>query len=564
MPPVILYTFIAGAGMSVLRATLMILAFMAALLISKSRELYNTLAMAALIILLFYPPALFDVSFQLSFAAVLAILFITPILTAFIPRPKPVVGGRYRLPALCCRGLYDFALFIIVSLSAMVGTMPLIAFYFNRLSVVSLFANIVIVPILGILAIPVSMAVIFFLPFSTMLSAIFLDISGTLVMISLAMNDYFASLSWASFYLTTPSLPELLFFYGLLYGLFKVISHYISHNTSINKLNMNDADKYSFLVRLRSCPTWIYYLVSIAIIFFLIDAVYLHEKNINRLDFTATAIDVGQGSSIFIRFPGGQNMLIDGGGFINSTFDVGKYIVAPYLWHERINSIDIVVLTHPHPDHLNGLPFILDNFPVREVWVNGEVSGSEEFIRFQDIIKKKGLIRRRMSAGSGPNAVGGVQIECLNPPYHLKGKEPEPSFTETNDGSLVLRMTYGEVSFLFPGDISFVTEEQLASPARELRSQLLFVPHHGGRTSSSEGFLQCLRPQAAIISVGADNLFRLPHSEVLKRLTRQGAITYRTDLHGAVTASTDGLGLSIYPYRRIASGAVFQPGDKFQ
>jgi hypothetical protein len=117
--------------------------------------------------------------------------------------------------------------------------------------------------------------VIFFLPFSTMLSAFFLDISGTLVMISLAMNDYFASLSWASFYLTTPSLPELLIFYGLLYGLFKVISHYIGHNTSINKLNMNDADKYSFLVRLRSCPTWIYYLVSIAIIFFLIDAVYL-------------------------------------------------------------------------------------------------------------------------------------------------------------------------------------------------------------------------------------------------------------------------------------------------
>jgi competence protein ComEC len=88
-------------------------------------------------------------------------------------------------------------------------------------------------------------------------------------------------------------------------------------------------------------------------------------------------------------------MLIDGGGFINSTFDVGKYIVAPYLWHERINSIDIVVLTHPHPDHLNGLPFILDNFPVREVWVNGEVSGSEEFIRFQDVCRQRPQRRRR-------------------------------------------------------------------------------------------------------------------------------------------------------------------------
>ncbi|MDQ1277355.1 MAG: competence protein ComEC, partial [Thermodesulfobacteriota bacterium] len=118
-------TFIAGAGMSVLRATLMILAFMAALLISKSRDLYNTLAKAALIILIVYPPALFDVSFQLSSAAVLAILFITPVLTALIPKPQPATGSPYILPALCSKGLYAFALFIIVSLSAMVGTMPL-------------------------------------------------------------------------------------------------------------------------------------------------------------------------------------------------------------------------------------------------------------------------------------------------------------------------------------------------------------------------------------------------------------------------------------------------------
>ena len=561
MPPVILYTFIAGAGMSVLRATLMILAFMAALLISKSRELYNTLAMAALLILLIYPPALFDVSFQLSFAAVLAILLITPVLTALIPKPKPATGSPYRLTALCSKGLYAFALFIIVSLSAMLGTMPLIAFYFNRFSVVSLLANIVIVPILGILAIPVSMATIFFLPFSPMLSAFFLDVAGTLVMISLALNDYFASLPWAAFYLTTPSLPELLFFYVFLYCVIKVIAHIIGHNNIINKSNTNESKNKSFVYKLGSCPIWIHYTIAASVLFLCLDMLHLHQKNSNRVDFTATAIDVGQGSSILVRFPGDQTMLIDGGGFINSSFDVGKYIVAPYLWHERINRIDIVVLTHPHPDHLNGLPFILDNFPVREVWTNGEVSGLEEYIRFHEIIKNKRIVRHIKTAGNSPIVIGGVKIEYLNPPGFLNRKEDEATFTETNDGSLVMRMTYGEVSFLFPGDISFFTEERLASAPRELRSQLLLVPHHGGRTSSSEAFLQRLRPQAAIISVGADNPFRLPHPDALKRLKQRKVTTYRTDLHGAVTASTDGLGLSIYPYRTSAAGTGSQPGD---
>ncbi|MFA6413764.1 MAG: ComEC/Rec2 family competence protein, partial [Syntrophales bacterium] len=525
-----------------------------------SRDLYNTLAMAALIILLVYPPALFDVSFQLSFAAVLAILLITPRLTAFIPKPELVPGTPYTLPVLCRKGVYSFALFIIVSLSAMLGTMPLIAFYFNRISVISLLANIIIVPILGILAIPVSMATIFFLPFSSLLSAFFLDIAGTLVMISLALNNFFASLPWAAFYLTTPSLLELLFFYVFLYSLLEVLAHLFGDNGSGHDPD-EEPDNASLLIRLRSCPIWIYYTLTASVLFFCLDAVYLHQKNNDRDEFSATAIDVGQGSSILICFPGDQTMLIDGGGFINSTFDVGKYIVAPYLWHERLNRIDIVVLTHPHPDHLNGLPFILENFPVREVWINGEISGSEEYLRFQDIIKNKGLIQRPMSAGNSPVVIGGVRIEFLNPPGPVRRMEEEATFTQTNDGSLVMRMTYGEVSFLFPGDISLTTEDRLTSESNELRSQLLFVPHHGGRTSSSEAFLQRIRPHTAIISVGADHLFRLPHPDVLKRLKERGVITYRTDLHGAITASTDGLELSIYPFQPSTSMLVSRAAD---
>ncbi|MDQ1277354.1 MAG: competence protein ComEC [Thermodesulfobacteriota bacterium] len=407
------------------------------------------------------------------------------------------------------------------------------------------------------------MATIFFLPFSSILSTFFLDIAGTLVMISLALNDYFASLPWAACYLTTPSLPELLCFYVFLHGVIKALAHLIGHNNLINKSIINGSENESSVHKLGACPVWIHYTLAGAIVFICLDAVYLYQKNSNRVDFSATAIDVGQGSSILVRFPGDQTMLIDGGGFINSSFDVGKYIVSPYLWHERINRIDIVVLTHPHPDHINGLSFILENFPVREVWINGEASRSEEYKRLQEIIKNKKIVSHIKAAGIDPTVIGGVTIECLNPPGPISRRE-ETTFTETNDSSLVMRMTYGEISFLFPGDISFLTEERLAYSSRQMRSQLLFVPHHGGRTSSSEAFLQCLRPQAAIISVGADNLARLPHPDVLNRLNRQGVLIYRTDLHGAVTASTDGRELSLYPYRTSAGETVSRLGNQFE
>jgi competence protein ComEC len=192
----------------------------------------------------------------------------------------------------------------------------------------------------------------------------------------------------------------------------------------------------------------------------------------------------------------------------------------------------------------------LDNFPVREVWLNGERSGSSEYMRIQEIIKKKGLIERFMSARSASVTIDGVEIACLNPSDPVSGDEGEPSFTETNDDSLVMRMTYGKISFLFTGDISSLTEDRLVADFRDLKSQLLFVSHHGGRTSSSDDFLHSVRPQAAIISVGADNLFRLPHPLVLERLKNLGASIYRTDLHGAVTVSTDGGYMSIEPYLR--------------
>ena len=126
-------------------------------------------------------------------------------------------------------------------------------------------------------------------------------------------------------------------------------------------------------------------------------------------------MDVGQGSAILVRLPGGQRMLVDGGGFFDDTFDVGKYVLAPFLWHERISRIDIVVLTHPHPDHLQGLLFVLENFHVGEVWTNGERSDSPLYLSFLQIIRDRGIVMKAMSDMTPEMNVSGVSVRILNP-----------------------------------------------------------------------------------------------------------------------------------------------------
>ncbi len=527
VPPVILYTFIAGAGMSVLRATLMILAFIAALLLARSRDLFNSLVLAAFMILIAYPPALFDISFQLSFAAVAAIMFISPRLTALLPGPVEKKENLSRIAYHVRRLSHQSLVFLIVSLAATLGTLPLIACYFNRISLVSLPANILIVPVLGILAVPVSMATIFLLPFSALLSGWCLDLAGTLVMISLAINDFFTALSWASIYISTPSILEILFYYLLLAA--AVLTLPAAAASSAGSVKQPAVIK----------KAWIIPILTAAVLFFIGDIIYIQQTKRNTGVLTATAIDVGQGSAILVRLPEGRTILIDGGGFPNSTFDVGRYVVAPFLWHERIVKIDIVVLTHPHPDHLNGLPFILNNFSVREFWDNGDNPQTVEHENLLQIIKARGIVHRHLSAETEPLLLAGARFEFLNPPLRRSG-EAAANYHEANDRSLVLRISYGGVSFFVGGDISGTTEKMIAVGKESIRSAVMFVPHHGGRTSSTDILLQAIRPAAAIISVGGGNYFGLPHPDTLHRLEKSGAKIYRTDLQGAITATTDG------------------------
>jgi len=238
-------------------------------------------------------------------------------------------------------------------------------------------------------------------------------------------------------------------------------------------------------------------------------------------------------------------MLIDGGGFQGNSFDVGRYVLAPYLWYRGITRLDTMVLSHPHPDHYQGLRFVAAHFPLKQFWYSN-VSKQDPNIRslLTALADKKVAFVSPRELATSQN-INGVDIEVLHPPPDFSGSTRTLTDKELNNLSLVVRLRYKEVSFLFPGDIEKETEYELARLQHLEPVDVLLVPHHGSRTSSSIPFLQRLKPQIAIFSVGFDNRFHLPAYKIRQRYDDLGIRTYRTDLDGAITVITDGHNIKV-------------------
>jgi len=557
--PIIIYAFIAGFGISTVRATIMILTFLVAILCGKERELFNTLALAAFVILVISPGSLFDISFQLSFAAVAAILFIAPRLACLIPKGNPAENSCLKKAGL------SILFLIVTSLSAMLGTIPLIAFYFNRISTVTLFSNILIIPIIGFVVLPLGMATIVTAPISISLATLLIKISSFFVGVSISIVNFLATLPLSSFLITTPTLIEITAYYLLLITTVKLIDVWNENNSLISIFSKGGTPPNLPLVKeeLPFNPPLVKggtggFTKNMAlktafvllIMFFVADGIYLQTRGANTGHLKTTFIDVGQGSSTLVEFPEGTKMLVDGGGFYDENFDVGRYVVAPFLWHERIKKMDIVVLTHPQSDHLNGLIYILDNFNVREVWSNGETADTRPYKKFIKIIEKRGIAHRIVSKDTPEKRIGTVAIKILNPENPItKDGDSIQKFDVVNNNSLVMKLTFEKVSFLLPADISEPTESRLVHTNVDLKSDVLMAPHHGGSTSSTPPFLNRVRPEIVVFSCGA-NIFRHPYPDVLERYKTIGSQIFRTDRNGAVTIITDGDNISTRVFKK--------------
>ncbi|HIC94008.1 MAG TPA: MBL fold metallo-hydrolase, partial [Anaerolineae bacterium] len=241
-------------------------------------------------------------------------------------------------------------------------------------------------------------------------------------------------------------------------------------------------------------------------------------------------LDVGQGDAIFIQTPRGRQILIDGGpNPATLTAALGRRM--PF-WDR---TIDLVILTHPDDDHLTGLIPVLERYRVGQILESGYEHSTSTYQRWLELIEEKKTPAHLARSGMRLGLEEGLELAILHPgPELLKGTE-----ADSNNNSVVSRLSMGRVSFLFPGDIEEVVETMLLASGRELSSTVLKVPHHGSDTSSSAPFLEAVNPQLAVISVGADNRFGCPSPEVVERLEGR-AILKRTDEDGTIEVVTDG------------------------
>ncbi|WP_155313154.1 DNA internalization-related competence protein ComEC/Rec2 [Desulfosarcina ovata] len=504
--PVLAYGVLAGMSASTQRAEIMVGAFLGTLIIGRGHDILNTLAVAALIILLIFPPALFSISFQLSFAAVVAIAYG---LRKIAPMAEP--AGRRR-------PLKRVAAFILVSALAIAGTTPVVLAHFNQTSLVGIAANLVLIPLAGFLAVPLGL-------FSALLAWVFepaaqvgFRLALETIEISLAGVDVFAGLPFAAFKTVTPSFLEITLYYL----------------TGWAVLNLRN---------LRPAP-WV---LAASLLMATADGLYWATVRFWHSDLRVTAIDVGQGGATLLELPGGQVFLVDGGGFSdNRLFDMGQRVVAPFLWRKKIATVDILVLSHPDADHLNGLIYVARHFNARELWTNGDAHATFGYQALMAACRENGIQVRQMTADACGTVVGGVHLAVLHPPAGVPGEPRAIDRADRNDDSLVLKATFGTVSFLLTGDITMPAEQVLVTQVGEhLASTVLFAPHHGSRTSSSPVLIDAVRPDWVLVSAGAGNRFGFPHPEVIDRYRRSGCRIVCTCTHGAALMRTDGRTLEV-------------------
>lgn len=261
-----------------------------------------------------------------------------------------------------------------------------------------------------------------------------------------------------------------------------------------------------------------------------------------------TALDVGQGESLLVAFPDRTLMLVDGGGIPvfgkmrKPKMDIGEDVVSPYLWSRRIRRVDIMVCTHQHDDHLEGLIALAENFRPREIWT-GAIVSTPTWERLREVAQRRGIPIRSLTAGA-QYRFGEAVVSTLSP-----AADYESAQRPVNNDSLVMEIAYGQRRFLLTGDAEKGIERALTERGLLHPVDVLKVGHHGSNTSTTEVLLEATQPKVAVMSLGRENLFHFPHPAVMARLQQAHAAVLRTDIGGAVTALTDGRRLTVSTYR---------------
>ncbi len=537
LPCAAFYVLIAGSPVTAVRALLMGLVVIGAVLSNRVTAVNNGVALAALVILIVEPGSLFSPAFQLSFAAVVAITTGASRLKDLIHKtPDQPEGTRTRMSLVSSWLFKRLTEALCVSVAALLGTAPLIGYYFYQINLVGIIANVLVVPLVGWIAIPCAFVASMLSIVSRAIATVPLACSVWVLKAAMATAAALSKVPFASPHIGSPTLAEMVVWY------FALI----------------------LLVWKPRTRLWRLCVVGCGV-FFCLSGIWAWLGPRFSTDLVVTFLSVGQGQSIFVELPGGKRMLIDGGTAREGAFDTGRHIIAPYLWRRRIKRVDYLVVSHGEADHYGGLPYLVEHFEVSEVWTGpSEDDEAEGYKCFLALCQSHGIARRILHDGTRPMVINGVVMHVLNPgiPDSTDVSSVSDSTILTrNDRSLVLKVVYGSTSFLFTGDIGVNTEQRLTSLYGDmLNTAVLAVPHHGSDSSSSESFIRKVCPDIAIVATGVGNRFGFPKQTVIDRYRRLGVRLYRTDLDGAVCVRSSGTGYSVTTHAREPLRAVASIG----
>jgi competence protein ComEC len=570
------YSFAVGADASVVRAALMFtFAGLGTILFRQSNSL-NALGAAALLLLIHSPKELFNPSFQLTFLSVLAIVVIAwPLLVklsaigSWYPsrsNPYPPACSRI-LKSFCeilfwreqkwaqelARSSHKYRLFktrtarwveryhlqpilrytfgaAVVSGSVQLMLLPLMIVYFHRLSLSSLVLNIVVSVLLAAL-VAVALLALLVSQVSTILSAPLFRLADAIDWAMVHSVDPFSSFGLASLRLPEYSGPAALI-YAVYYLplLFLVVA--LLHWQPLASRRQRECKLHRYVPILSSAQ-----LLLLAVLI-------LHPLSATRADgnLRVDFLDVGQGDSALITMPDGTTLLVDGGGNTSDAARrIGETVVSEYLWWRGLSHIDYVLATHADADHIDGLNDVLKNFSVSAALIARRPRDDPEFQKFSQTLTQTGTYSETIQTGDVIR-FGEVEIAILWP---ATGAD-----SSTNNDSIVLQLKLGERSILLTGDIEQAAERALLASPQQLHADVVKVPHHGSKTSSTEAFVLATKPNFAIISVGRNSRFGHPHKDVVDRWRSNGATVLTTGECGTITVTTDGHDLRLSAFIR--------------
>ncbi|GBF35306.1 late competence protein ComEC, DNA transport [Desulfocucumis palustris] len=543
----IIYAVMTGLSPPVVRATIMALVLLLGHQLGREADWPTSLGLAALAILFFQPWALFEPGFQLSFCATWGILYLTPAI-------RTLLAKSFKFPP-------GAALFIAVPLAAQLGTVPLIAIHFNLITAASLPANLIAVPITGVI-LPLGALAAITGQFSMTLAGFINIATGALLDLFKWLVEAIREIPGLFIYVEAPSWIFAAAWYLLFWALGKPVPGKVAGSGETPPGSLAGG---AFPAVSRGA--------AFTLLVFAAGVAWIPGRGPGDAGLRVHFIDVGQGDSAYVEFPGGGNMLVDAGGRpgeFESARGAGD-VVVDYLKGQGVNRLDVLVITHPHEDHAGGVGAVVRRFAIGSVVVpplppaegsasSGAYKGGERpdpaYGRLLEDIALKGIPVEIAVSGDRLKLDREVGIEVINPAPELM----EGTRSDLNNNSLVLMMEYRQQTLLLAADIEEEAQRRILESGRDIHCTVLKVPHHGSRYISPEFFGRA-GPRLAVISAGKNNNFGHPDPQTLQLLEDLGVRVYRTDRDGAVVVSTDGEKIRVKWGRMDRESAVQQPGN---